>query len=375
MLHIHIRFESSLTNTLLDEDKSQLFTSSKNFNGGQVKLSSVALDEHAPKNQTMVHHVRKLNQANPSMTYRVPMDYDNTVKGVVARLCGEVRRLSLLEEDHPLHAVWATMKYELDVHSEHSECYALATPPNELQGSGSGIVPADNPFYNGDPIARSILGHLQYSLSEQLMEKTLVGNWIPKSPFELINRLAVLEKEQEVLAAAEKVLLGEAYKSPFTSYAQWFNTQCQAIGWKPDTAPNIDYWNLAGSRIALNIMRLDPALKKDLIEKGFLSRNGNLPGIAMSGGIGKTTAKDIYSGAGCNKAFSTRMPYQTTLWFEHNTKKMPLTLGMLKKSGRLHIQIDNSNQEVWMQRIRDCAVGPFQFGKKGLAYVERMYIN
>ena len=375
MLHIHIHFESSLTNAMLDENKNPLFTSSKTFNGGQVKLSSVALDEHAPENQTLVHHIRKLNRENPAMTYRVPMDYDNTVRGIVARLCGEVRRLSLLEEEHPLHTVWSSMNYQMDVDSEHSECYALATPPNELPGSGAGIVPADNPFYNGDPVARAIMGHLSYPLSEQLVQQELVGDWSPKSPFDLVNRLDTLKKEQESLVAKQKGLLGDTYVSPFASYAQWFATQCQTIDWTPETAPNLDYWNVAGSRIALNIMRLDPVSKKQLIDAGFLSRNGNLPGIAMSGGIGNATPKDIYAGAGCNKAFSTRMPYQTDLWFEHNKGKIKFTLGAIKKSGRLHIKIDIPSQEEWLQRIRDCAVGPFQFGKKGLAYVERLYID
>ena len=375
MLHIHINFESSLTNVLLDENKDPLFTSSKNFNGGQVKLSSVTLDQHAAENQTLVHHIRKLNQANPTMTYRVPLDYDNTIRGIIARLCGEVRRLSLLESDHPLHELWSTMQYQMDVRSEHSECYALATSPNELPGSGAGIVPANNPFYNNEAVARTVLGHLAHPLADQLSQKNLIGAWSPKSPFDLVNRLDTLKKEQDTMIAEQKTLLKDAYVSPIAAYAQWFKEECRRIDWEPETASNLDYWNVAGSRIALNIMRLNPVEKTRLMDDGFLSRNGNLPGIAMSGGIGNATAKDVFAGAGCNKAFSTRMPYQTELWFEHNNGKIKFTLGAIKKSGRVHIQIDNHDQENWLLRIRDCAVGPFQFGKKGLAYVERLYID
>ena len=372
MLHIFIRFESSLTNQLLNDHKEPLFTSSKGFGAGLRKLNKVSLDPCALPNQTLVHHVRKLNAENPNMTFQVPKDYDNTVRGIVARLCGEVRRINDLEDDHPLHSIWSSMEYELNVQSEHSEVYALATPPNELQNSGAGLIPAGNPFYTPSVLARKILGHLEHPFSDQMEPQHIEGLWSPKTPYDLVNRLGLLKKEQDELTAAKKKEMGDAYISPLSDYERWLKTEI-AVHAPGLILSNIDYWNLAGSRIALNVLTLPREERDVLIEAGFLSRNGNLPGIAMSGGLGNTTPKDVYAGAGCKKAISTLMPYQAELWFDHNGGNHKVTVGAIKKTGTVHIKIDHPDDLDIAMRIKNCAVGPFQFGKKGLAYVQRMY--
>lgn len=374
MLNLVIKFNSSLTNQLADEDHNMLFSSSKTFSDGLRKLNKVSLDEDAPPNQTLVHHIRKMNLENPGMSYRVPINYDNTIKGIVARLCGEIRRLSDLEEDHPLHALFERISYNMHVESEHSETYALATPPNALQTSGSGVVPKGNPFYSNTDIAKKIFGHLEYGLDRQIQASALKGAWYPKSPFEIINRLNDLKKEQDALVNAQKKILGEEYISPFSDYERWFKQEISE--YSIDLGLN-DYWNIGGSRIALNILKLEKNEKMDLISKGFLTRNGNIQGIAMSGGIGNVTPKDLYVGAGCRRAYSTRMPYSTDLWFEAHGANVKLALGMIKKSGTIHIQCDllSEQAEYWLNKINSSAVGPFHFGKKGIAYVQRMYIN
>lgn len=374
MLNIHINFESSLTNQLLNEHKEPLFTSSSGFKDGLRKLNKTNLDAAAPVHQTLVHHIRQMNAANPEMTYRVPASYDNTVLGILARICGEIRRVSDLEPLHPLHAIWSNTSYQMHVSSEHSEVYALATPPNAIQTSGAGLVPAGNPFYTNSDIAHQVFGHLSLPLSDQLQARPLKGTWYPKTPFDLINRLEVLKTQLEEQTKEQRKFMGAGYISPVEPFAKWFKEALLSANITIATK-EVDFWNVAGARLVLNILQLPLETRTDLIEKGFLSRNGNLQGIAMSGHIGNVTPKDVYVGAGCKKAISTSMPYQTDLWFEHLGKNVKFAVGVIKKSGTLHIKIDDAEEDAIRERIINCAVGPFQFGKKGLAYVNRLYIS
>ena len=105
MLNIEISFQDSWTNQFLDEHRNPLFTSMSGFNAKQRKLSNVVFNSNTAPQQTLVEHVRQQNRDNPGMALRVPATYDNTVRGVVARLLGEVRRLSNLDAEHPLHSV------------------------------------------------------------------------------------------------------------------------------------------------------------------------------------------------------------------------------------------------------------------------------
>lgn len=81
------------------------------------------------------------------------------------------------------------------------------------------------------------------------------------------------------------------------------------------------------------------------------------------------------------------MPYAADLWFEpegynaedpKSPKKMGFKgVGVIKKSGVLHIQLDLPSEQLAevRQRIADAGVGTFHLGKKGLAYVGRIYEN
>lgn len=378
MLHIKIGFESSWTNSFADENGEALFLSGSKFNEGLRGQAPVPLSLNAPDNQRRVHNIRQLNAANPDMTYRVPASYDNTVKGVLARLMGEVERLKNLPEDHPVHEAFSRTRYTLDISAEHDEVVSLATRQlNEIATSGAGVLPVGNPLYEHSELAAALFGHLGGTLAEVIAGKYPEVPWTPATPFDLISRLQDFKAAQADLVKARKAEEGDAYVSPFAEQAEKIQAELAALAASADLKPNPDEWNWAGAVVARVIHTLPAEMRAELVAKKVLSRNGGLPGLAMSGGLGNVTPKDIYEGSGCQKAYSNRMPYSAELWFGDADSKQKLTLGVIKKTGTVHLEIDlpDDAARALKQRIEDAAVGPFHFGKKGIAYIRQMYVR
>jgi hypothetical protein len=377
MLFLKIRFKSSWTNSFLDEEGLPLFTSGSAFGDGQRNLVPAATTWDYPDNQGRVAQVRELNKLNPSMTYKVPANYDNTVRGILSRLMGEVCRLPMLEADHLAHEVFAHMQYQMDIESEHDEIVSLATPPNELQGSGAGLMPAGNPLYAEGPLAQKLFGHLAQPVTDILEGVVPLVRWAPRSPSELIGKLLEYKEAQGAYIASIKEQAdqdGREYQSPASSFGKGIAAAIKEHRSGCELDADADSWLWAAAVIARNVLQLAEDEREALIAGGFLSDRGNFPGLAMSGKLGQVTIKDLFKGAGCKKAFSTRMPYQADLWFAN---KFKLTLGIIKKSGTVSVSIDlpEETAELVKQRIEDAAVGPFHFGKKGIAYLEQMYIQ
>jgi len=382
MLHLHIGFEGSWTNSFLDEDHNPRFTSGSGFGAGNRQLKAVVIPDPASPHSTRVDTVRAMNRANPGMTYQVPANYDNTVRGIVARLLGEVRRLNRLEPEHLVRRIADKMTYQLKLSSEHDEIVALATPPNEIQSGGAGLLPAGNPLYEKGELAKKVFGHLDHPF-EALLSKGLgaEGAWAPYSPTDLVTRLAMRDDEQDLFFKALKSSSGEeAVKAVRKAFATGLADALKEA--KLEVALSVDKpWSIAGALLAAKVHLLTAEEKTALIEVGALSRAGNLPGLAMSGGLGGLTIKDLYAGAGCKKAISSQMPYTTELWLypgeeaQKADKKKPFSLGIIKKSGTLEIAIDideDQAREV-TDHIEAASVGVFHFGKKGIAYVQRIY--
>lgn len=205
MLHIHIPFESSWTNSFADQNHEPLFTSGSSFGDANRGATPTTLPRDAAPNTMRVESVRALNRCNPEMAYRVPDSYDNTVKGVLARLLGEVRRLRDLESDHLVNQLVRGLSYEIKVTSEHDEIVSLATPANAIQSSGAGLLPPGNPLYERSPLTEHLFGHLGLPLAV-LLEQGLEakGTWVPGSPLDLVLKLDAIKDAQTALAKAIK---------------------------------------------------------------------------------------------------------------------------------------------------------------------------
>lgn len=382
MLYLHIGFEGSWTNSFLDENHDPRFTSGSSFGAGNRRLNAVVIPDTTAPHSTRVETVRAMNRANPGMTYQVPANYDNTVRGIVARLLGEVRRLNRLEPDHLVRRLADKITYQLKLSSEHDEIVALATPPNEIQSGGAGLLPAGNPLYEGGALAKKVFGHLALPF-EELLSKGLAaeGAWAPYSPTDLVTRLALRDEEQDRFFKALKASSGDdAVKATRKAFATGIGDAMKEA--KLGVELSLDKpWSIAGALVAAKVHLLTEPEKAALMEAGALSRAGNLPGLAMSGGLGGLTIKDLYAGAGCKKAISSQMPYTTELWLypgeeaQKADKKKPFSLGVIKKSGTLEIalDLDEAQAREVTDQIETASVGVFHFGKKGIAYVQRIY--
>lgn len=402
MLELTLKFSSSWTNVLADETKQSLFTSSTAFNAGLRGLTPVALVHPQEKNTSRVANARALNLANPNMSFRVPQNYDNTVKGVLSRLLGEVRRLDALEPEHFLHDVFKHTTYTTDIESEHDELVSLATPPNEVQSSGAGLLKSGNPLYDGGALAKQLFGHLGCSIEQLIAGEAPANPWTPSNPSELIVRLDGLKEAQgrlieqakedlkeehaaelEGLKSAEiKEVVAKYYESPAKQFAQVVTSRLAAAA--PDIeTKDPDSWNWAGAWLAMQIHTLPADQKEQLIAANVLSRAGNLSGLAMSGNLGNITAKDLYQGSGCKKKYSTRMPFSAELYFETGTDKAgkparrSFNLGVIKKTGKVTIQIAVPTEKALELKhmIEQAAVGPIHFGKKGTAFLSNCTVK
>ena len=380
MLNIEISFQDSWTNQFLDEHRNPLFTSMSGFNAKQQKLSNVVFNSNTVPQQTLVEHVRQQNRNNPGMALRVPATYDNTVRGVVARLLGEVRRLSNLDAKHPLHSVWNGMTYTLDISSEESQLVSLATIPNDLQGSGAGVLEDNLAAYKDTPVTHRLFGHLEHNLKTIMDNPEVQGTWFPKEPLDLIRRLSELEDEKKYLKYENPL----EWPTRLNRFSTWLKNELMQTSFesiKPkepgqSNLGNPDKWNLAGAMTVLRIYQLSENDRSNAIAQEILTPRGGFGGLAMKGNIGIITIKDLYASTkGGKRAVSTRMPYQSDMWVEHNGKKMSIPVGVIKKTGNLRISIVHPNEYELAKRIQDTSVSTFQFGKKGLAFVKNIYVS
>lgn len=384
MLKIEIAFADSWSNRFLNENFEPLFKSSTGFQASHKTLQAVPLLCDSRGSLSLVESVRQLNRKNPSMAYRVPENYDNTVLGIIARLLGEVRRVTDLEPNHPARWLYERTHYRVDISSERFETMTLATPANQLQGSGAGVVDvSQNEFYLGGPLARHLFGHLELPF-EVLLSQGLdaQGAWTPRYPNELLQKLTAYAVQQKQYFKALKLEKGEAaVEAVQESFATQIKERLAAAGVNAGLDSSAS-WNFAGALLAAKVHLLDEAKKSTLKAQGCLSGLGNFPGLAMSGKtFGNMTLRDFYVGIGGRKAYSTRMAYSVPLPFfqtpeqENKNEPVSVTVGIIKKSGVLHISI-NIDEEVAnavTSVIQAAAVFVFHFGKKGIAYVDRIY--
>lgn len=406
MLQLQIRFESSWTNSFYDGPGGEpLFTSGSQLMGSVKGLTTVDMDRVTTiESKSRVAFLQKLQKANPGLLYKVPESFDRTVQGVLARLVGEVRRLSAVEGNHLALRAFGSGTYSLNIEHEHSQTTKLATyEVNDIQTGGAGLI-KNEVLYSKSKESAYLFGHLglslddiQFKLSDLLSTSEALPSigdiWTPSSPSELIEKIRKLDDEQgEVIKAAHKAAGKGSYHSPyslaFEELTKAFPQDANAAlakqsllasqGKKAALSINegaLEGWSIAGAVIAARIKLLDDAALKQFIQAGALTKNGGLAGLAMSGAVGNITPKDVFNFATGVRAESNRMPYAVEIPIEQpDGRKQFVPSGILKKTGTLVFEIDQHPEleKELDDAIKAASVGPFHFGKKGIAYVAHL---
>lgn len=410
MLTLQIRFESSWTNSFCDGPGGEhLFSSGSDLSKsakGIIPADPGLLDEHSRH-----AYLVDLQAKNPGLLYRVPVDFNRTVQGVLARLVGEIRRLEDVEQDHLALRAFGGGDYTIDLEHEHSQTTRLSTSKtNDVLGGGAGIIRDEvQQLYSPNPKTRYLFGFLGLNLAQMQQRVTEVLDyeeghpeftWTPSTPAALIERLyQQLPEEQKVGMKAARQAAGQgSYVSPYLALCQQLqrvlpqevqeqlrkNAESSTSG-KPlplDLASGaLEGWGLAGALVVARIRRLSDEMRDDFFKAGVLNKNKAVAGLAMSGGVGRITPKDVYKYASGVPMESNRMPYSidvpVVLRDGNKEKKGFVPSGVLKKTGTLkfHIRDDDALAQEVYDAIRAASVGPFHFGKKGVAYIEKLRLS
>lgn len=358
-----------------------------------VDFDSKTVIENAP----LLSYLRTLQSANPKLLYKVPVSFKRTVQGVLSRLIGEVRRLRDIDEDHLSFRSINNGTFELKIEHEHSQTTKLTTyEMNDIQTGGAGLI-TNNVLYGNSFESKYLFGHLDLSLAEMcssiddIVSLKYSGNWVPESPSVLIDRLNRLKDEQETaIKVTQSKADEESYRSPFAtalrSLEKIFPSDAVnsliklSFSSHVSTIENggLDRWSIAGSLIVAKINALSDNDRESFIKSGALTKAGGLSGLAMSGNVGNITPKDLYRFASGSSATSNKMPYSINMpVIDGSNKSVKIPTGILEKTGDIEFTICNSpDLEFELHAaIQNASVGPFHFGKKGVAYVKDIELS
>ena len=414
MLELTLRFESSWSNSLAQSPGGPArFTSRSELSASINELKRPEKDhllqEASHTTETgsgPLPYLRQLQAANPAMRYRVPESYDNTVKGVLARLVGEVRRLEMLEPEHLALRAFAHGQ----AHVQHTALYSQTTTltnakPKAIQSGGAGLIERDG-LYQHSEAARYLFGFLGLNMAQlETHAFGILGGtsiplsaeiWTPDSPSQLLHRLSTLQAEQdEAVKAAQKQAKnsGQTYASPYPNLLAALQKHLaqeahdfahkapkKATGTDKAVATIDSQWWLAAALTIAKIKLLNPEEKQSFIDEGLLNSNGFLQGITMNGNVGEVTPKGLFQFASGRYQYSNRLPYSVELPMPvSDAKGQPIMApaGVIKKDGTLRFTLQGPpqlEQELY-DAIRSASVGPLHFGKKGIAWLEKLEID
>lgn len=414
MLELTLRFESSWSNSLAQSpggparftSGSDLSKSVKGLQRPQEGNSTLAAAATTETGSGPLPYLRQLQAANPAMQYRVPQDYDNTVKGVLARLVGEVRRLEMLESDHLALRAFAHGQAHVEHEVLHSQTTTLTSAvANPIQSGGAGLIERDGLYQHGEA-ARYLFGFLGLNMTQLEAHAfgILEGSptalpapvWTPASPSQLLHRLSTLQAEQdEAVKAARKLAKdsGQPYASPYPNLLAALQkylpkeahdfvhkAQEKANGTDKAVATLDSQWWLASALVVAQIKQLPPEHKQALIDMQVLTEKGGMAGISMTGNVGFVTPKGLFQFASGRYQYSNRLPYNVELPMpvsDAKGKPIMAPAGVIKKDGTLRFTLQGQpqlEQELY-DAIRAASVGPLHFGKKGIAWLQTLEID
>ena len=423
MFRLRLRFESAWTNVLATRDDGPLFVSSRGLKGSLGALVPVALDGPVPGEPVRAERgetrrlvrLRAVQAASPGIGYRMPASFDDTVRGVLARLVGEVRRLRRIEAEAPGHLALRAFergRYRLDVEREHVRPASLASrlPPRD-PNIGAGLI-RGRPLYEDAAVGRFLFGHLDSdvdALVDALARGHLPeGDWRPRSPGALADRLDRLGRATTrwtaLARAARDVDALERFARAWMTLDPGLDGQvARALDGPPcgdgppfedgpscgapDPVPwrrradaiaggALGTWHLAAAVAVARVGLLDDRARAELVRRRVLSGGGRLGGITTRGAVGRVGRRDLCDAASEARPRSRRVPYGLDVLSvpSPDGSSARVETGLIVRDGTLSFAIDDDEAlEGELERaIVDASVGPLRFGKKGVAWVEML---
>lgn len=365
------------------------------------------------KENTFLQNVKELNKYYPN--YQYADITESTVLGILCRLVGEVRRLDMLDETHPVLALKDKVSFENKNTEFQNEVVLLHTRLKEVQNNAGGLIP------------ESKSGH--FLLTKNTLSETLLSIFDDKTQEDVLALLEAMKNND--LSLVETKYSGDVNASTFVREHSlsdenhlevidglyftdsvkvlkevkgrlfWGDTSQVRLleSYILDNVDNPDFkpasitderkklevdeiFNLWGFLFAKKIAFLR---KNNLFEKEFeTSLNTNKTSIkGLAPGSGSITIKDFYTNFVTDKKMSWTMPYSVDLKRDLFVKEdLPefnpgAKIGVTKECGELIISLDLTEaQELdFYERIESAGVNTFHLGKKGLAYVNEIVLE
>lgn len=365
------------------------------------------------KDNNFLENIKELNKYYPN--YQYADITQNTVLGILCRLVGEVRRLDCLDITHPIISLKNKISFKNENTSFQNETVLLHTPLKEVQNNAGGVIPEEkcNHFLlTKNTLSETLMSVFQYQNKEEIIQfLTDLNNnndelFYSKYHDNINVKTFVIEhskaetKQKEIIKGLEysdgvyliKEINERLFYGKITnvhSLENYIKNNIDKEGFKPATITEerkkynvAEIFNIAGFLFAKKISFLrNNNLFFEEFEKSLNSNKTSIKGLAP--GSGSITIKDYYSNFVSDKKLSWTMPYCVDIkkdLFEPNdlSEFNPgAKIGVTKESGNLTISLDLSLEEELFiyKRIENAGVGPFQLGKKGLAYVSDIILE
>lgn len=376
MLKIIIHYNSiySLRNGINEKD-NKTFTSL----GWISNIINTKKDDKIDIRDDYQTNMEKIGSLYPNYRY-VDISKD-TVLGVLARLMGDVRRLSVInmEKNHIINQIKNGVSFNDKKIDFQNEIMTLTTPLKDNQSHGGGIIAnkyKDFPLFKDSNFTRIIYSAFNIGSVEEYIDFTtqLEKNGINsikkyRGDVNFMNFLILLTDETKKIKGGKNIDLENG------SLMKLYNF-LKLKGISNSVSNN---YTLPGLAIYSIIYQMQ---KENLFEKELkmlLGKKNNISGIVPTNG--NVTIKDIYNSIGSKKQ-SNNSPYmlnkiRESLFVsnENGKKRIPkCRLGVTKYTGELTINISiNQDLENKVKEYIEVAnVSTFQLGKKGLAYVKEI---
>ncbi len=365
------------------------------------------------KNNNFLENIKELNKYYPNFQYADITE--NTVVGILCRLVGEIRRLDMLDNTHPVLKLRNKITFKNENVSFQNENVLLHTTLKEVQNNAGGLI---------DEAKSS-----HFLLSKNALSETLLSVFEIKNQSELIELLNGLKNndpkffyssylkpikvdsflKEHILAdnTHKEIILGLDYHDGKNRLLEvngrlFFGEDINVIALKnyilqgndnPNFKPasiteerkklNVDeIFNVFGFLFAKKISFLrENNLFKNEFETSLNGQKTSIRGLAP--GSGSITIKDYYTNFVSEKKMAWTMPYSVALKKDLFVKNdlnefnAGAKIGVTKECGVLTINLNLSKEEEeWvLEKIENAGVNTFNLGKKGLAYVSKIELE